>query len=117
MSNRTGTISKRYRVKDDADITVTAVVGAGQPGGWSLSLDGKPLGKHDGEKTVVLGKGLDLLYRELRIEFVAHDRRFEHDRLIASAVLRGGHEELSLTHDPKGEPGDTATYTFLVQFI
>jgi hypothetical protein len=117
MGNRTGTISRRYRIRDDDAITVTVVVGAGQPGGWSVSLDNRFLAEHDREKTIKLGKGIDLLYRELRIEIVLHDRRWEHDRLIASVRIAGGPEELRIVHEQPGEPGDSATYTVLVQFV
>lgn len=117
MGNRTGTISKRYRVKHDADIHVTPVVGAGQPGGWSLALDNQPIAEGVGEKTVTLGKGADLVYRELRVEFVIHDQRAEHDRLIATILIRGGDEDMTLVHEEDGAAGDSATYTILVQFV
>lgn len=117
MGNRTATISKQYRVAHDADISVTLLVGAGQPGGWSLALDNTSLGQGVGEKTVVLGKGRELLYRELRLEYVIHDRRGEHNRSIATAILRGGEGEMAISHDKDGESGDSATYTILVQFV
>ena len=117
MSNRTSTLSKLYQVKDDKEVTVTNAVGAGQPGGWAMSLDGKLIAHSDDEITTKLGKGADLLYRELRIEFVIHDRRWEHDRLTVTTILKGGQKKLEISHDQKGEPGDSATYTTLVQFV
>ena len=119
MGNRTSTLSRRYRVVDDVEVKVTNMVGSGQPGGWAMSLDGEFLDQGDDRKTVVVGKGADLLYRELRVEFVLHDRRWEHNRLTATSVLTGGENEepLTISHEQAGEPGDSATYTTLVQFV
>ena len=117
MGNRTGTLSRRYRVKDEDEIKVSNTVGAGQPGGWAMSLDGKFIAQSDGEGSVSIGKGEDLLYLELRIEFVIQDRRWEHDRLIATTVVSGAEDKLEIVHEQKGDPGDSATYTTLVQFV
>lgn len=117
MGNRTSTQSRLYRVKDDEEVEVTNAVGAGQPGGWAMSLDGQLIAHSDDEQTKSLGKGADLLFRELRVEFVVHDRRWEHDRLTVTTILSGGEKKLEIIHDQKGEPGDSATYTTLVQFV
>lgn len=118
MANRTSTVSKRYRIADNEEVTVTIVIGAGQPGGWALALDDKYVESGEGdEKTVELGKGKDVLFKELRIDFVIHDRRWEHDRLIATTIVTCGEAILEITHDKDGDQGDSATYTTLVQFI
>lgn len=119
MGNRTSTKSKRYRIKDDtAEIKVTNVVGAGQPGGWSMSLDGIFLAQSTEEKTSSVGIGADLVFTELRIEFVLHDMQWQHDRLTATTIVTGGGgDKLEITHEQQGERGDSATYTTLVQFV
>lgn len=117
MGNRTSTQSKAYQVKDDAEVKVTNAVGSGQPGGFAMALDGKLVAHGEKEVTITLGKGADLLYCELRIEFVIHDRRWEHNRLTATTVVTGGNKKLEIIHDQKGESGDSATYTTLVHFV
>lgn len=117
MGNRTSTLSKLYRVKDDEEVEVVNAIGAGQPGGWAMSLDGELIAHSEDEEKKSLGMGADLLYRELRVEFVVHDRRWEHDRLTATTLITGGEKKLEIIHDQKGEPGDSATYTTLVQFV
>ena len=79
--------------------------------------NGQLIAHSDDEQTKSLGKGADLLFRELRVEFVVHDRRWEHDRLTVTTILSGGEKKLEIIHDQKGEPGDSATYTTLVQFV
>jgi len=118
MGNRTSTISKMYRVGEDDEVKVTVVIGSGQPGGWALSIDGKLLASGEGEEmTVALGTGRELCLLELRIDYVLHDRRWEHDRLMATAIIQGGKDKLCIVHEQSGEPGDSATYTTLIQFI
>lgn len=118
MSIHVVTKSTRYRV-GDGPVTVRVVIGDAQAGGWIVAWDDQHILAKGGEpRTVVVGKGTDIVGRPLQVSATAIDVRPETNRLSSLLTISGGpdgdSEIASIFED--GSDGDAAVFATMIGF-
>ena len=110
---------KKYPVRDADHLVASVNIGDGHAGGAAILIDGQTVATGPKIKDKPLGTGKSLRGSELMCTVEVRQVNRTSEWATATLRISGGPAELRLPEAPErfADGEDSATYTFLVQFV